>query len=144
MHKLVYLSKHFSFCHIVTSRAHRFICFIHINNCVVCFLSYETHNFVKHKNSHIQPGGGNTHAFNSSPQKAVRGGSLNSRPACSTEQVPGQPGLLTHRHTQTPTAVLKKPENKQTNKQTKTQNKNQTRYSPAKKKKKYLKHTQNP
>jgi len=33
------------------------------------------------------------HAFNPSPRKAEAGGSLSSRPAWSTERVPGQPGL---------------------------------------------------
>ena len=34
------------------------------------------------------------HAFNPSTQEAEAGGSLSSRPAWSTEQVPGQSGLL--------------------------------------------------
>ena len=37
------------------------------------------------------------HAFSPSTQEAEKGGSLSSRPAWSTKQVPGQPGL--HRET---------------------------------------------
>jgi hypothetical protein len=37
------------------------------------------------------------HTFNPSPQEAEAGRSLSLRPACSTEQVPEQPGL--HRET---------------------------------------------
>jgi hypothetical protein len=51
------------------------------------------------------------HAFNPSTWEAEAGGFLSSRPAWSTERVPGQPGL--HRET------LSRKTNKQTNKQTK-------------------------
>ena len=50
------------------------------------------------------------HAFNSSAQEAEAGGSLRSRPAWSTEQVPVQPGLCRETLTQNKT--------KQTNKKT--------------------------
>ena len=42
------------------------------------------------------------HAFNPSIWEAETGGFLNSRPACFTEWVPGQPGL--HRETLSPKA----------------------------------------
>jgi hypothetical protein len=41
------------------------------------------------------------HAFNPSTREAEAGGFLSSRPAWSTEWVPGQPGLHTHTHTHT-------------------------------------------
>jgi hypothetical protein len=64
------------------------------------------------------------HAFNSSTWKAEAGGFLSSRPAWSTEGVPGQPGL--HRETLS--------QNKQTNKQTKKPKKpNQTKTKNKKK-----------
>jgi hypothetical protein len=52
------------------------------------------------------------HAFNPSTWEAEAGGFLSSRPAWSTEQVPGQPGL--HRET-----LSRKTKTNQTNKQTK-------------------------
>jgi hypothetical protein len=55
------------------------------------------------------------HAFNPSTWEAKAGGSLSSRPAWSTERVPGQPGLhretLTHKN-QKPTPPQKKKEKK--------------------------------
>jgi hypothetical protein len=39
------------------------------------------------------------HAFNPSTQEAEAGGFLSSRPAWSTEWVPGQPGLYRERKT---------------------------------------------
>ena len=39
-----------------------------------------------------------THTFNLSTWEAETGGSLSSRPACSTEEVPGQPWLYTKRN----------------------------------------------
>ena len=64
---------------------------------------------------------GVAHAFNLNTQKAEAGGSLSSRPAWSTEWVPGQPGL--HRET-----LSQKNKTKQ---KTKTKTKNQ----PTKQKK---------
>ena len=52
------------------------------------------------------------HAFNASTHEAEAGRSLSSRLAWSTEQIPGQPGLL-HKET------LSKKINKQTTKQKK-------------------------
>jgi hypothetical protein len=59
------------------------------------------------------------HAFNPSTREAEAGGFLSSRPAWSTEWVPGQPGL--HRETLSQKKTTKKtPKNKkQTNKQKK-------------------------
>jgi hypothetical protein len=48
------------------------------------------------------------HAFNTSTQKAERGRSLSLRSACSTELVPGLPGLYKE-------AMYQKQTNKQTN-----------------------------
>jgi hypothetical protein len=53
------------------------------------------------------------HAFNPSTQEAEAGGFLSSRPAWSTEQVPGQPGL--HRET-----LSQKQQQQQQQKQNKT------------------------
>jgi hypothetical protein len=53
------------------------------------------------------------HAFNPSTWEAEAGKFLSSRPAWSTDLVPGQPGL--HRET-----LSRETKNKQTNKQTKT------------------------
>jgi hypothetical protein len=55
------------------------------------------------------------HAFSPSTWKAEAGGFLSSRPAWSTEWVPGQPGL--YRETQSQKNQTPKPTN-QTNKQT--------------------------
>jgi hypothetical protein len=57
------------------------------------------------------------HTFNPSTQEAEAGGFLSSRPAWSTEWVPGQPGL--HRETLSGKNQPTNQPNKQTNKQTK-------------------------
>jgi hypothetical protein len=64
------------------------------------------------------------HAFNPSTWEAEAGRFLSSRPAWSTEWVPGQPGL--HRET-----LPRKPNqpNKQTNKQNKTRKQQQQKES---------------
>jgi hypothetical protein len=62
------------------------------------------------------------HAFNPSTREAEAGGFLSSRPAWSTEWVPGQPGL--HRET-----LSRKKQNK-TKKQKQKQSK--TKQNPAK------------
>jgi hypothetical protein len=59
------------------------------------------------------------HAFNPSTREAEAGRFLSSRPAWSTERVPGQPGL--HRETLSQKTKAKTKTNKQTNKQKSSQ-----------------------
>jgi hypothetical protein len=47
------------------------------------------------------------HSFNPSTQEAEAGGFLSSRPAWSTELVPGQPGLYKETLSQKPTTTKK-------------------------------------
>ena len=62
------------------------------------------------------------HAFNPSPREAEAGGFLNSRPAWSTERVPGQPGLYRERN-----PVWKKPKKTKQNKTKQNKNKKTTK-----------------
>jgi hypothetical protein len=59
------------------------------------------------------------HTFNPSTREAGAGGFLSSRPAWSTEWVPGQPGL--HRETLSEKTKHKTKQNKQTKKKPKNQ-----------------------
>jgi hypothetical protein len=60
------------------------------------------------------------HAFNPSTQEAEAGGFLSSRPAWSTELVPGQPGL--YRETLSQKIKKKRKQNKTKNQTTTTTN----------------------
>jgi hypothetical protein len=60
------------------------------------------------------------HTFNPSTREAEAGGFLSSRPAWSTERVPGQPGL--HRET-----LSQKTKTKTKNKKQKTKNQTETK-----------------